>query len=277
MYNAVTKYLFGVILFSLISCGNNSTEQAKILLSDANTAVENGNYILAVSLLDSLDAKYPKEVSIRRSAMNLRPKAMEGLIINEIEKNDSILISLQMEKEKISNNFEFVNNSNLVEGYYIPKSDKSNILTKNGIQARIAPNGEFYIISSVIGKKLKHNSISLCVNNEVATTQSVDINNDRNYRNNNVESVTFLSKECDTIGVLAEKYINKKGRIIFIGDKNLTITIEPKELNNLANTHRYATVLTQINKAISNRKLLEEKLQLARDQFARTLQESTNK
>lgn len=276
MCNVVTKSIIIIcILLSIASCGNTNKEKAQILIAEANIALEEGNFNYAISLLDSLDKNYPQEIESRRLAMNIRPRAIEKSVIKEIEQNDSLLIELQQQKAQLDNLFNFINNSQLVEGYYIAKADKSKIMTDNGIQARIEPNGNLYIISTLIGKRCNHNSFSLTINNEKASTLSVENNNDRNYKSGIVESVTFILDECQSVCDLIEKYPNQKGSITFIGNNNHTISLNTQQINNIANTYKYSKILSNINKAISNRYLLEQKLQLARDQFARTLQENT--
>lgn len=275
MYNVAIKSIFIIsILLSIGACGNSDTENAQKLIYDANIAIKEGNYNQAITLLDSLDYNYPKEIDARRKAMNLRPQVIEKMVINEIEHNDSLLIELQKQKKDLDNMFNFINNTQLVEGYYIAKSDKSKIMTNTGIQSRISPNGNLYIISTIVDKKCNHTSFSLTLNGENASTGSVNINNERNYRSGNIESVTFLFDECQSICDLALKHPNSKGTITFIGKKQHSITLTPQQTKTLVNTYKYSTILSDINKAISNRYLLEQKLQLARDQFARTLQDS---
>lgn len=95
MFNAVNKLtLCALVAATLAACGSSGskdTESAAKLVADAENAIENHKYAEAIELLDTLQVRYPKEVEIQRKAMNVRPLAIEGLTISEMEQTDSLL------------------------------------------------------------------------------------------------------------------------------------------------------------------------------------------
>ena len=147
MCNVVTKIVIaGAIMFGVLSCGNNDRDAANNLLTQAEESIETRQYSIAVALLDSIDNCYPREIDVRRKAMNLRPKAIEGKTLRDIEQNDSLIAVMQGLFKEMESNFVKISNPQLVEPYIVAKKANKSILDKNGIQARITPDGDFYVI-----------------------------------------------------------------------------------------------------------------------------------
>ncbi len=187
MYNVANKRtLLGVAMAMLLfSCGgkNTDTERAEAIVNQADSAITAGDYDLAVTLLDTLKSRYPREIKVQRGAMNLRPKAIEGQTIRQIEITDSMLAASSHRRDSMMNYFSFVNNPELVEGYYVIKEyANSSLFNRTGVEARITPEGEFYIISSLNAKPVKHTSLSLKNQAGEVSTATVDYDGDRNYR-----------------------------------------------------------------------------------------------
>lgn len=86
MYNAVTKIILIFVAFLVVSCSDSDKQNAEKLLVDAEAYIIAEDYASALKLLDSIDVVYPSQVEVRRKAMHIRPKAIEGTTLKELEK-----------------------------------------------------------------------------------------------------------------------------------------------------------------------------------------------
>lgn len=275
MYNVVTRIALIIATFFIVSCEDSDKKNAEKLLIESEAAIISNNYSLAIALLDSIETNYPAQVDVRRKAMHIRPKAIEGATILEIEKNDSIIAILQATYKHMSSNFETINDKRLVEPYIVAKKANKSLFETTGIQARITTEGEFYVISSLVGNSIKHTSVSLLTSGNEVTSASVAYDGDRNYRSGNTEMITFISHECDTLGVYARANVDKLITLRFNGNKSKNVKMSRDDINSFAITHEYASIISDLKSAIRRKEFLEQQLLLARDQIARTLDEST--
>ena len=284
MYNVVSKLVIGSLLltgtFSLSSCGDNTSEQdaAKALLNSADSAYKAQNYILSQQLIDSLQSKYPKQINIQRDALHLRPKVIESATIKEIENCDSTIAVLMQKKELLDAQFIYIDNPQLVEGYYVTKGNTtSNLFGRTGIEARITPNGDFYLLSSLTARQIKHTSVSLVSGKNTAKTTDIAYDGDRNYRSSGTEMITFVGEECDTLGHFAS--INKENPIVLVfnGNGNYKQNLSKKEVLAIANTYEMSQTMLKLSAMKRKKELLDQQLMLARNQIARTMKDSVNK
>ena len=274
MCNVVTKIVIaGAIMFGVLSCGNNDRDAANNLLTQAEESIETRQYSIAVALLDSIDNCYPREIDVRRKAMNLRPKAIEGKTLRDIEQNDSLIAVMQGLFKEMESNFVKISNPQLVEPYIVAKKANKSILDKNGIQARITPEGDFYVISS-LQDGLKHTSVSLVANGETVTTATVPYDGDRNYRSSSSEMITFVKEECDTLGEFACAHKGASISVRFNGNRNKSIKLTKDEIEAFAMTYKYSEIITRLKAAMRRGEKLEQLLALSRDQIARTTEEN---
>lgn len=274
MYNVVTKILLTFVAFLVVSCGAGDKQNAEKLLIEAESHIIAEEYASALKLLDSIDKVYPSQVEARRKAMHIRPKAIEGTTLKDLEKNDSIIAILQAKYNAMSSNFETINDKRLVEPYIVAKKSNKSLFETTGIQARITTDGEFYVISSLVGTPIKHTSVSfICGNNEVSTS-TAEYDGDRNYRSGSTEMITFINTECDTLGVFARANAGKSITLRFNGRKSKNIKMSKEDVNTFAMTHEYASVIAELKSAFRRKEFLDQQLLLARDQIARTLDDS---
>lgn len=90
---------------------------------------------------------------------------------------------------------------NPIEGYYVASTtNPTAFIGSNGIQARVSPEGDFYLISSLKAKSVKSTSVTVSNGNASASTLSVAHDGERNDRSMGAEVITFISAECDTVG-----------------------------------------------------------------------------
>ncbi len=255
----------------LTSCGPSSEEQAaNKLLEDARAAIDNKHFEEAIGLLDTLSVLHPKMTKVIKSGIELRPVAIEGLTIRQIEETDSMLAMAAWHADSLSSLFKTVNDSRLVEPYTVAKSAPGNLYSRTGIEARVTPEGAFSIVSSLNGPKIRHTSITLSSGAESATSETVPLSSEANYTINGSETVTFSVHKCDTIGDFAVKHDNTPLKLTFNGNKSHSIKLSAKEVHAIADTYRLASTRQEGILLNKKKEILRAKLQLARDQQART-------
>lgn len=271
MYKGASKFIaLSTILFA--ACGGGSgANEADSLVTRADSAVTAGNYTLATELLDTLKSRYPTEIKALREGMNVRARADEGLIKNELQTTDSLEAVYSHRIDSLSQYFTLVNNPELVEGYYVIKEyASSSLFDRSGLEARITPEGEFYMISSLAGNPVKHTSVTVTAGGESASSSNVAYDGDRNYRSGNTEMITFISSECDSIGKLLSKYQGKPVRITFTGARSTSMQLPQNDAKSIALAYNYSEAIMTARRLAAKKEFLDKKLILARNQAART-------
>jgi hypothetical protein len=284
MFNEVTNNLrrAGVAILVttpllLASCGNSDTEKAQSLLNEARTAYDNKNYTLAIDLADSIKRGYPREFDIRKEALHLSTLASEGKILRELETADSTVAVLGALGDSMQSNIKYV--SNPIEGYYVAKgTNPTSFTSSTGLQARMTPNGDFYLMSSLKGKSVKSTSVTVSCDGKEATTATVPHDGERNDRSMGAEIITFMGAECDTVGKFVCENVGKPMTLTFNGNSSYSIPLTEKQVIEIADLYAYATTIRKFKIATLEKERLSKALDLARSQAARTYVEkdSTN-
>ncbi len=272
MYNVANKLIITTLgSVILTACGSSDHDAAMSLYDQAKAETEAGHYVAALSLLDSIDAAYPSEIDIRRKGMHLRPKAIEGETLKELSVADSLLAVLEIRGNELKQQMEFVENP--VEGYYVPKgSGGGDFIGTTGIQARMSPDGNFYIVSS-LKKPIKSTAISLSAGGEEARTSTVEYDGERNDRSMGAEVITFMQAECDTLGKFAVSHRGMPMKLNFYGSGTYTIDLPTDQAEALADLYNSAGTVRDYRLAQLNKSRLEKQLDIARSQLARTYSE----
>lgn len=272
MYNGASKLIALSTILLAASCGGGSgVNEAEALVASADSAVATGNYTLANELLDTLKSRYPTEIKAIREGMNVRARANEGMIKNELQTTDSLEVVYSHRIDSLSQYFTFVNNPELVEGYYVIKEyATSSLFDRSGLEARITPEGQFYMISSLSGNPVKHTSVTVTVAGESASSSSVAYDGDRNYRSGNTEMITFVGAECDSIGKLLAQNQGKPARVTFTGSRSTSMQLPQNDAKSIALAYSYSEAIITSKKLAAKKELLDRQMILARDQAART-------
>lgn len=272
MYNAASKLIAISTILLAASCGGGkSANEADILVNQADSAVAAGDFALATEILDTLKSKYPSEIKAQRAGMNIKARANEGMIKKELQSTDSLEAVYAHRRDSLKEYFMFVDNPELVEGFYVIKEYKSSTLfSRSGLEARVAPDGQFYMISSLAGNPVKHTSITVSSDGESASSASVAYDGDRNYRSGDTEMITFISSECDSIGKLMSKNPGKPAKIIFSGSRSSSMPLSRNDVKSIALAYDYSEAILMSKRLAAKKELLDKQLMLARDQAART-------
>ncbi|MBD5250673.1 MAG: hypothetical protein HDS56_05820 [Barnesiella sp.] len=273
MFNAATKTIAGVMLAALVACsGDNEKKLAQALYDQAEEAIDAAHYSTAVMLIDSLKTTYPRQIDIRRRALHLTARAGEGLALQRLQSADSLLAAITAESEAMRDQIKQVDNP--VEKYYVAASAKpAEFIGSDGLQARLSPDGQLYIISSLGSRKVKSTAVAVESTGERAETSSVAHDGERNDRSMGAEVITFMGVECDSLANFIAAHAADPITLTFMGEKNYSMTLPKSQAEEIAVVTRYATLLRRGRAAVVEKEKQQRILDTTRSQAARTFTE----
>ncbi|MCM1309908.1 MAG: hypothetical protein NC301_02645 [Bacteroides sp.] len=259
-------------LLVLTACASNNEDKAAAdqLVAEASAALNRGDFAAAEAMLDSVSAQYPKQIEAGRAALALRPKVMERKTEQEIADLQTVMQYSGAYVDSISQYFTVVPRSEEVfEPYLIHKDVPANWRDKNTAISRLSNSGSFYVISSLQGNSAHHTALQLSKDGISVTSGSVTYDATDRLMS---ESVRFPSEAADTLGAFAVQ-MDGRGPVMltFVGGKKQpTATLSAKEVHAMADTYRMGLAMQTLNSGARRLEQLKAKLQLARDQAART-------
>lgn len=258
------------------SCGGNGdTQKATELLEQARQACESKNYETAIALTDSIKNTYPKEIDVRREALHLSTRATEGLTVQRLQQADSLSAVLAVRGDSLQRLMKFVKNP--IEGYYVAATtEPSKFFGTNGLQARVSPDGDFYLMSSLKAKSVKSTSVEVSAGGEKAATSTVVHDGERNDRSMGAEVITFMGVECDSLGKFVSTHAGQPMTLTFVGSTTYSMPLPEKQANEIALLYDYATTLRRFKVATLEKERLSRAVEIARNQAARTFVEKDN-
>lgn len=261
------------MLAALVACsGDNEKKLAQALYDQAEEAIDAAHYSTAVMLIDSLKTTYPRQIDIRRRALHLTARAGEGLALQRLQSADSLLAAITAESEAMRDQIKQVDNP--VEKYYVAASAKpAEFIGSDGLQARLSPDGQLYIISSLGSRKVKSTAVAVESTGERAETSSVAHDGERNDRTMGAEVITFMGVECDSLANFIAAHAADPITLTFMGEKNYSMTLPKSQAEEIAVVTRYATLLRRGRAAVVEKEKQQRILDTARSQAARTFTE----
>ncbi|MBD5376137.1 MAG: hypothetical protein HDR77_11790 [Bacteroides sp.] len=270
MFNATFRLLVAAALTATLTtaCGDKDKDAATGLLADAQAQFEARQFNSALATLDTLDARYPAQVDIRRDAMHLRPKVIEAASLAELASTDSLIAVLTISGDSLRSTLTYVPDS--FEGYYTSSRISSQKpADAPGLYARMSPEGVFTLISSA-KKGTESTAVTLSAAGAEASTAHVACDGERNDRSRGVEIITFMPAECDTIGHFAFIHKGQPLTVSFIGSKTATQPLSTDQAEALAEVWSASRILGSLRMAQMRKTHLERTLDIARSQMART-------
>ncbi len=268
------KYKLIILAAALALAGckkeNPDLVAAQDLYQRAIAAYDNGDAMLAKSLLDSIDQKYPAQLEVRRKATVLRPQAIEKVTIQQISSTDSMLAQAQLDIAELEPLMKHIPGGDL-EGYYVV-ADAYNpaFINHSGIEGRVNDaNLLYYIVAQNKGKAIGINAIQLSGNDSACRSLPIPEGSARVDVVEGGEIASFLPEEVDTIGQWAS--VNKVVGAKLVGSKgNANIKLNDKQAAALGTAWKFANAKGRERQARILREKLERQLQIARDQIAKT-------
>ena len=277
MLNAVKSLIIGIIAIAILSsCDSSDNERnnsdAQALLAEIQSAVESRNFDRAILLLDSLDKAFPKAIEQRKIATSIRPKAIEGQTIRQIEINDSTTAAFQCERDSLMRAFVKIEKAVLLAPYFVHKSlAGKSIFERTGVEPRISDEGELSLTTSVVGRNCLHTSITLSAPDGTSVSTPVaNYDGERNVRENGTEMIVFSASEAMPLVEFAKRHNGERLTLRFNGKTSFSQPLTDVEHKSLAASASLAEIQSQIKTLELGHTRLEHQLQIARDQSART-------
>lgn len=276
MFNAITKTLTVVALGAaavLGGCGNADKDGAAQLLAQSETAVAQSRYTDALALLDTLNARYPKQTEFRREALGVRAKAMEGIALDSISAGDAALAEATLRVENLRPGFRHVDSSVGLEGYFLPKGVDEKVLGGNAVQGRVTDKGYFYLVANV-QRSIGLRSVALVDGSERVETASLDPA--RVVKVGGAETASFSPEDIAALGPWLEDHSGASKAVLQGTKGNVTIKLDGKLRKELLDCYNFACALQAQRLASVHREKYERMLATARDQMSNLIQAPDN-
>lgn len=270
MLNAATKTISAALLLALAaSCGDNEKEQASALLTEAKEAVTNGDFVRAQTLIDSIKSAYPRVIDVRKEALHLHTRVTEGLTLQRLSEVETEWAQLTMRADSLQNYMRRVDNP--LEPYFIAATAQpSAVGTKDGLQARMSPEGIFYLVSTLRSKPVKSTAITVSTGGESASTPAVAHDGERNDRSMGAEVITFMSGECEGVGKFISEHRDEPITLTFTGSSDYSMKMPQSMVLEVVRTYDVAANLRALRAAALEKTKLERAVDIARTQAAKT-------
>lgn len=267
MFNAISKTIFATALCAAVAaCGNADREGASALLQESSQAVENHDYRTAIELLDTINSRYRAQTEIRREALVVRARAMEGIAIDSISAGDRALAEATLRVENLEGDFKHIAGTGGLDGYYIPKDASDKVMTVTGIQGRVSDDGHFYIVANVQGRAIGLSSVRFSDAGE--TAESASISPSRVLKVEGSEIASFTPEDLEGVGPWLESH-GGAAKCVLVGTKgNAEVKMTAALRKELAACAAYSAALQAKRLALVHREKYERMLAAARDQLA---------
>ena len=280
MYKEVNKLAIACLTFSslavMTACGDSASQRlARSLYAQSEEALEQGRYEQALALTDSIKNSCPDQIEIRRRALHIASRATEGLTLKLLEQADSLLAATAVAGDSLSRLVKKVDNP--IEPYFVTATvDPASIKGVTGIQARMSPDGHFYIMSSLTGRRVNSTSVSVSDGVSSAATTPVAHDGERNDRSMGAEVITFMGVECDSLGHFVSLNRDRKLTLTFHGSSDYSVPLTAAQAEAIATLWDYSVTLRKAKVASLEKERLSRALELARSHAARTFVENSD-
>lgn len=268
MYRVISKCLMAAaMLLAAYSCGDAEKDSATELYNQSEAAIEQRNYTGALELLDTLNARYPGQTAIRRQALVLRARAMEGIAIDSIEVVSAQLAAATIAVDSLTPEFAHQAPAAAgIDGYWLPKGVSRNVMGTTGIQARVTDDGYAMIVANVQGREIGLRAIELkdgsqsCRSETIAPALVVSVRGS--------ESASFRSELIAAFGPWLAEHPGAN-KVVLVGSRgNASFALTPALRKELRQCFAFASATQAKRNASIRREKFERMLATARDQIA---------
>lgn len=274
MYNATNKFITGicavalaVIIATTSSCGGNSREEAAHqLYGNIEGLIDTRNYTGALELLDTLDTRYADLTALRRQALRLRVRAIEGQALDSISEGDARLCSAKMVVDSLQGGFRFVESPVGLEGYYVEKGASDKVLNSTGIQPRITEDGLFYIVANIQGRNIGLESLVFTDGAENVVSSPAPAS--RLVSVEGSELLSFKPEEVTPVALWLKDHPGTSKYALKGCKGTIDMKLSPELRRSIVATASYALAMQNLKMASVKREKFERRLQIARDQLA---------
>lgn len=261
--------IFAVALMGIgtVSCIGGAGKDAAALYSESEAQIACGNFAEAIEILDTLNARYPDQLAIRRNALGLRARAMEGLAMDSIAIADADLAAATIAEDSLKTRFRHIAApAPGMDGYWLPVGVSDRAMASTGIQARVNDDGYLYVVASLNGRRIHLHSIELKEGGE--SVRSGSISAARLITLGQSETASFNQEEVADFGPWLKAH-PRANKIVFVGaSKTAQANFTAAMRDELLLCYDYAMAIQARRLASIRREKYERMLAASRDQIA---------
>jgi len=254
------RFLFVLALVVTACTGGN---EAGRMLETARTMYENRQFIAAKSIIDSINTLYPREIEVRKAALQLMRMTEKGESMQNIAFCDSLLPIRTAEFEALKKGFVFEKDEAFDDkGNYIPPSmTVERNLERSYIRCGVNEDGEIYVASVYFGANpIDHTGLKFSTSGGVfAETPAIPYDGGVNYRfkdnGNTTEVVTYKGEKCkEIVNFVYALDAKERIKVEYTGGKAFSFYMTDADRKALKATYDLTLVLLEI-KAIQAEKI----------------------
>lgn len=258
LFRQLTNYYFTLPLLFVfatffISCSGKN-RNAKTYLSEAESALNEGNYSLAKLKIDSIKALFPTSFDEINKGFDL----MQQVRMAENQRNivycDSMLEVNNQFLTEILKDFTLVKDPEYQEiGDYVPKIYPLNTsFRQNGLRSAVNEKGQMYIESVLSGGSLRHNRIKVATK-DGSFAESLPVTTDGlNYRFSTLDAtyeiVRFSGNDDNGVAKFIYTFKDEPITLSFIGSRTTTLTLPENAKKAITQSFELSTLLLDIEK-----------------------------
>lgn len=278
MHSSKTISILFFLCIFLAGCkgsenGNDlSPEQAaNRLVERIDLEINNGNYREALTLIDSLNTAYPKQIDARRTTLLSRARAMEGIIRDSIPIVDRMIVSSRIMCDSLKSFFVPVSSPGFPAYLVDKKVSGVSVTGGNAVQPRIESGSveSWNIIVSLAGRGgITDLYLDIDGHNVPLTPDGLKVSP---LQGDGYEAISLDATVANRLGeaLLHNPDATKaKLNVVRSGGSIITLPLGENTLNAIRRTYLYANALATNRRALIERELLDRKLTVAQNQVA---------
>lgn len=267
MSNAISKAAAAAVMaLAMAACSDGDRASADELYRQSDEALGTRNYQGAITLLDTLNSRYPSQTEVRRKGLALRARAMEGIALDSISAGDRTLAESTLRVQELEPGFRKVDSSVGLEGYFLPKDASAEVMTATGIQPRVSEDGHFYMVVNIQGRSVGLSSLEFFDGSESVSTASISPS--RVIAVEGSESASFSPEDLEGVGEWLAAHPGFSKCVARGGKGKADIKISPRLREQILACYSYGAALQARRLALVHREKYERMLEAARNQMA---------
>ena len=245
------KSFFAILLLALVACQPTDEERAQLILTEAQTLVDAGQWRQARIVLDSLHTTYPREVAHRRIAKALSDSITYLEAQRTLAYVDTLLPPLFEQVDKLVKRFKYEKNEQYEDyGKYVHRLLATNKNTaRNFIQAYVLDNRQTVVKSYYYGsKQVNQQSLTLSAADEKCVLGG---SNHQFHDGGYYEIMTLDNDNSLSLLNFINTHAKARIRVEGIGDKpsrNWVYYLNDKEKEALSDTYQLGWLMKDINR-----------------------------
>lgn len=238
-YKQCYQLVLIVMMLIAASCNGNK-KRAADYLNFAEEALEQNNFEVAKSNIDSIKILFPTSFDEIKAGFDLMQRVRKAENIRNLAYIDSMIDVTISKLREQRVNFDFVRDENYQEfGNYIPKlTPSSKTLEQNTLRSGVSEKGVLYLETVLSGLSLNHSKIKTSTP-DGSYAESLTVTADGlNYRfktlNKNYEIVRFFGNDENGVAEFIYTFQDSPITLNFMGRRSYSKTLSKNEKKAIA-------------------------------------------